>query len=65
VITSYKAVVAVGAFALVPVIGRLDVAYLSRLGLLLFGGGSVGCAAAGTLPVLIACRCVQGPDAGV
>ncbi|MFL5859991.1 MAG: MFS transporter [Solirubrobacteraceae bacterium] len=65
VITSYNAVVAVGAFALVPLIARLQVAYLSRLGLLLFCAGSVGCAAAGSLAVLIACRCVQGAGAAM
>jgi MFS family permease len=65
VITSYNAVVALGAFALLPVIGRFNVAYLSRLGLLLFCAGSAGCAAAGTLPLLIACRCAQGAGAAM
>jgi MFS family permease len=65
VITSYNVMVAVAAFALLPVIGRFDVAHLSRLGLLLFCAGSCGCAAAGSLPALIACRCVQGAGAAM
>jgi predicted MFS family arabinose efflux permease len=65
VITAYNVVVAVLALALVPVIGRLDVAYLSRLGLLLFFGASIACAAAGTLPVLIVSRCAQGAGAAM
>jgi predicted MFS family arabinose efflux permease len=65
VITSYNAVVAIGAFALVPVIGRLKVAYLTRLGLLLFCVGSVGCAVAGSLALLIAGRCLQGAGAAM
>jgi predicted MFS family arabinose efflux permease len=65
VITAYNVVVAIGAFALVPVIGRLEVAHLTRLGLLLFFGASVGCAVAGALPVLIVFRCVQGAGAAM
>jgi predicted MFS family arabinose efflux permease len=65
VITSYNLVVAVGAFALLPVVGRLDVGNVTRAGLLLFCGGSVGCAAAWTLPALIVFRCVQGAGAAM
>lgn len=63
VITSYNVVVAVVAFALVPALRRLNPALLSRAGLLLFFGASVGCAASGTLPLLIVFRCVQGAGA--
>jgi predicted MFS family arabinose efflux permease len=65
VITAYNVVVAVGAFALLPVIARVDVARLTRGGLSLFCVGSIGCAAAGTLPLLITCRCVQGAGAAM
>src|SRR5690348_15693441 len=65
VITSYNLVVAVGAFALLPVVGRLDVGNVSRAGLLLFCCGSVGCAAAWSLPALIVFRCVQGAGAAM
>jgi predicted MFS family arabinose efflux permease len=60
VITSYNLVVAICAFALVPVVRRVDVGRISRIGLLLFCAGSIGCAASWSLPVLIAFRCLQG-----
>src|SRR5271163_3272499 len=60
VITAYNLVVAVGAFVLVALLGRLEVAWLSRAGLLLFLAASVGAAASWSLPVLIVCRCLQG-----
>lgn len=65
VITSYNLVLAVCAFALVPALRRVKVAHLSRAGLLVFCGGSVGSAASGSLPVLIAFRCVQGAGAAM
>jgi MFS family permease len=65
VITSYNLVLAVCAFAMVAVVGRLDVRNLSRAGLLLFCGGSVASAAAGSLPALIVSRCVQGAGAAM
>jgi predicted MFS family arabinose efflux permease len=65
VITSYNLVVAVGAFVLVLVIGRLDVGDMSRIGLVLFCAGSVGCAVSGSLPILIAFRCLQGAGAAM
>lgn len=65
VITSYNLVLAVCAFVMVAVVGRLDVGNLSRAGLLLFGGGSVASAVAGSLPVLIVARCVQGAGAAM
>jgi MFS family permease len=65
VITSYNLVVAVGALALVPVIGRLDVGKVSRLGLVAFCAGSVGGAVSASLPMLIAFRCLQGAGAAM
>ena len=65
VITSYNLVVAVCAFLLVPVVKRIDVGRLSRLGLMLFCAASVGCAAAWSLPVLIVARCLQGAGAAM
>src|SRR5271156_6595983 len=56
VITAYNLVVAVVAFALVPVVARVDVGRISRIGLLLFFAGSVGSAASWNLPALIAFR---------
>src|SRR5436309_14767549 len=60
VITSYNLVVAVCAFALVPVVRRVDVGRVSRIGLGFFCAGSIGCAASWSLPGLIAFRCLQG-----
>lgn len=65
VITSYNLVVAVCAFALVPVVKRADTGRVSRAGLLLFCAGSAGCAAAWSLPALIVFRCVQGAGAAM
>ncbi len=60
VITSYNLVVCVAAFALVPWTRRLHVREVARVGLVLFTAGSIGCAAAWSLPALIVFRCVQG-----
>ncbi len=65
VITSYNLVVALCAFALVPVVRRADVGRLSRLGFLLFCAASAACAAAWTLPALIVFRCLQGAGAAM
>jgi predicted MFS family arabinose efflux permease len=65
VITAYNLVVAGVAFALVPVVGRVDVGRVSRGGLLLFFAGSVGSAASWNLPALIAFRCLQGAGAAM
>ena len=60
VITSYNLVVAVVALALVPVLRRVDVGRVSRLGLLLFCAGSIGSAASTGLTALVAFRSLQG-----
>ncbi len=60
VITSYNLVVTVCAFALVPLVKRVDVGRVSRIGLALFCAGSIGCAASWNLAGLIVFRCLQG-----
>ena len=60
VITSYNLVVALGTFALLAGIGRLQVEWLTRAGMALFAAGSIGCALSGSIGILIAFRCVQG-----
>ena len=65
VITSYNLVLAVCAFALIPVIRRVNVGNLSRGGLVLFCAGSVGAAVSWSLPALIVFRCVQGAGAAM
>jgi predicted MFS family arabinose efflux permease len=65
VITSYNLVVAVVAFLLVPAIRRVDVGLVNRLGLVLFGVGSVGSAASSGLSMLIGFRCLQGVGAAM
>ena len=65
VITAYNLVVALTAFALVPLVRRLDVGRVSRVGLLLFFAGSTGSAASWSLPALIAFRCLQGVGAAM
>lgn len=65
VITAYNLVVAAVAFALVPVVGRVDVGRISRAGLLLFFAGSVGSACSWNLPALITFRCLQGAGAAM
>jgi MFS family permease len=60
VITSYNLVVAVVAAVLAVSSRRLDPRRLAQAGLLLFTLASAGCAAAWSLPALIAFRCVQG-----
>ena len=60
VVTSYNLVVAVGAFVLLPLTRRFDARRLLLVGLLVFGGASIGCAASGTLELLIAFRAIQG-----
>jgi MFS family permease len=65
VITSYNLVVAVGACALLPLLRKVEVGNLSRVGLALFCAGSIGSAASWSLPALIVFRCVQGAGAAM
>jgi MFS family permease len=65
VITSYNLVVALAAVALLPILRRVDIARVTRLGLALFGAGAIGSAAAPDLAVLIVCRCLQGAGAAM
>src|SRR6516225_1311886 len=65
VITSYNLVVAVVAFALVPILRRVDVGNVTRAGLAVFCLASVGAAASWSLPALIVARCVQGLGAAL
>jgi MFS family permease len=60
VITSYNLVVAVVAFALIPVMRRVAPLPVLAAGLLVFAAASLGCGLAGSLPVLVALRGVQG-----
>ena len=59
VISSYNAVVAVGAFLLVPFARRLRPRPTGIVGVALFAVGSAGCASAWSLDVLIGFRCLQ------
>ena len=60
VITAYNLVVAVGAFALIPVVRRVRPASLVTLGLVVFLVASLGCGLSGDLEMLVALRAVQG-----
>ncbi len=57
-ITSYNVVVAV--VAAIVAFRRFDARRTAQAGLVLFCAASIGCAAAWSLPALIAFRCVQG-----
>jgi MFS family permease len=65
VVTSYNVAVAVLALALIPLVGRLDAARLTRWGLIVFCAACIGCSVAGGLTVLIAARAVQGAGAAL
>jgi predicted MFS family arabinose efflux permease len=60
VITSYNLVVAIGAFALLPLARRIHTATLVRIGLVVFLAACIGCALSNDLTMLIAFRCLQG-----
>src|SRR6185312_8988025 len=60
VITSYNLVVAVAAFALIPVMRRVRPLPVLVAGLAVFAAASLGCGLAPDLPVLVALRGVQG-----
>ncbi len=59
VITSYNVVVVIVAAGLAA-LRRLNVAWLSRIGMIGFAAGAVGCALASSLSALILFRCLQG-----
>jgi len=65
VITGYNLVVAVVALALGSRLGRASARRVGLAGLFVFLAASLACALAGTLPVLIALRCVQGVGAAL
>jgi MFS family permease len=60
VITAYNVVVALGAFALVPLARRLPAAAPMRIGLAVFVAACIGCALSNGLTMLIAFRSLQG-----
>jgi MFS family permease len=59
VISSYNLVVAIAALCLVPFARRLRPRPTGMVGIVVFAAGSAGCAAAWSLEILIAFRCVQ------
>jgi predicted MFS family arabinose efflux permease len=65
VITGYNLVVAVGAFALLPLMRRARPAMLAAIGLVVFLGASIGAGVSDNLPALVASRCVQGAGAAL
>jgi MFS family permease len=64
VITAYNLVVAVGALALIALVGRWPRAETAA-GLVVFLGASLGCGLAWSLPALFAFRCAQGLGAAL
>ncbi|HEX9415364.1 MAG TPA: MFS transporter [Gaiellaceae bacterium] len=64
VITAYNLVVALGALALIPLVGRFPRAEAAS-GLVLFLGASLGCGLAWSLPALFTFRCLQGAGAAL
>jgi len=60
VITSYNLVVAVVAFALIPVLRFVRPAHLLAAGLVVFLAASLACGLVDTLPLLVAMRAAQG-----
>ncbi len=65
VITAYNLVVAVVALALGSRLGRASARRVGLAGLVVFLAASLGCALAGSLPVLVTLRCVQGVGAAL
>lgn len=63
VITGYNVVVALVAFALVPLVRRMSPVVLLRTGLAVFAAASVGCGASTSLGMLVGFRLVQGAGA--
>ena len=65
VITAYNLVVAVVALAFGSRLGRASARRVGLAGLVVFLAASLGCALAGSLPVLVTLRCVQGVGAAL
>jgi MFS family permease len=65
VITAYNLVVAVVALAFGSRLGRASARRVGLAGLVVFLVGSLACALAGSLPLLVALRCVQGVGAAL
>jgi predicted MFS family arabinose efflux permease len=65
VVTAYNVAVAVTALGLVLIVHRINAARVLGAGLVVFLGASIACAAAGSLPFLIAMRSVQGVGAAL
>lgn len=65
VITSYNLAVAALGLALIGAVGRRDPVRMARLGLVVFGAGSLACAAADGLAVMVTARAVQGLGAAL
>jgi predicted MFS family arabinose efflux permease len=65
VITGYNLVVAVVALALGSRLGRASARRVGLAGLFVFLAASLACALAGSLPALVALRCVQGVGAAL
>jgi predicted MFS family arabinose efflux permease len=65
VITAYNLVVAVVALAFGRRLARESARRVALAGLVVFLAGSLACAAAGSLEVLVALRCVQGVGAAL
>jgi len=63
VVTAYNAAVAVTALLLIALVNRVRARTILGTGLLVFFLASLACSLAGSLPFLIAARCVQGPAA--
>ena len=65
VVTAYNLAVAVVALALVFVVHRARAARVLTVGIVIFVVASLACTASGSLPFLIASRCVQGAGAAL
>jgi len=65
VVTAYNAAVAVTALLLIALVHRVGARTILGAGLLVFFLASLACSLAGSLPFLIAARCVQGAGAAL